>query len=651
MQIENQTLKITDFSLGLITNADNNDIPDNAASSSNNIDGDASIGKLKGIPDKSEYKSSARGFDTLRGGWIARADGTYDWIYDNGTATLGINDWYSAFGADAGVVTSRGYSFVPQNEEMHIGCGTSTAAQWVGKIYHGVMNEAVPTNLYTSDATLPVPGASTGNFYVNYAGIAQHAGTQAFDLAVSLQYALSIEYDYTQETPLTAVTAITILGAVDYVQVPIICYNGSSSPTYINKRVTAVKLYRRDIPTDIPFIGEVLGVTPPSTSTLYRLVKRLPINGLTQTGFSWIVSGNNYVASHNGSDEFIKDDNTFYDSSTGYTYGQTYENQAGIPETIGSTDMKYTVSCATNSRLFVGGCSKTEIPDATNMIFRSKEFRYDTFDWSQIGDFIRLQSKPTAMVNFSGRIWVFDLHNIYTINPDSMIIEDTTTGIGCFSQRSITVTDYGMFWCDASGAYWHNGSEIQRIDTPITASSGYWHGYDNTGYTVGSQDGTVVVQFYQKKSYVVFIVPSTLGAVNAWGFHVKRQRWDKWATISSACTGAGLFTGKNGEVYLTDGSKIYDAFGSANTKTWEWYTKNFDYGNPRQRKLLMGMSYTSSGTVAVSYSKEDASFVDNATTPMTKMVAYRTRFKIEGTATNSTFSLMTVNYRGLHLNA
>src|SRR5574343_37878 len=645
MQYENETLQITDFGLGLITNADNNDIPENAASSSNNIDGDASKGKLVGIPDKSEYKSSARGYDTTRGGWIARADGTYDWVYDDGTNLKAINDWYSGFAADAGVsVAYRGYSFVNQNQEIHIGCGTSNAAQWVGKIDHGVMNEAVPTNLYLSTATLPVPAASAGNFYVVSA--TAHAGTKAFDSLTKYTYALSIEYDYTQETALTAIAAVTLSSDTDYIQVMIKCYQGYSSPTSVNKRVTAVKLYRKDEPVSSDFTAQTEMSGTPVTTTLFRLVKRFPTNGLSQTGFSWIVATNDYVASHNGSDTFIKDDNTFDSGKC----GQTYENQSGIAETIASTDMKYTVSCACNNYLFVGGCSKTEVPDAANMIFRSKAYRYDTFDWSLIGEFVRLKSKPLAMANYLGKIWVFDSNNIYTINPDTMVIEDTTTGIGCYSQRSIIVTDYGMFWCDAKGAYWHDGSGIQRIDTPITGAT-TWHGYDNSGYSVGSQEGTIAVQFYQKKSYVVFAVPSTLGAVNAWGFHVKRKRWDKWSTISSACSDMGLFVGKNEEIYLSDDTKLYDLFGSANTTTWEWYTKNLDYGNPRQRKTLMGMSYTSSGTVAVSYSINDGSFVNNASVAMTKMNAYRTRFKIEGTATNSTFSLMTVNYRGLHLNA
>jgi len=642
-----ETLQLLDFSGGTVSNADPKDIPDNAASYSSNVDGDASNGKIIGIPDNTEYKSSAYADDTVRGAWIARTS-TWDFVYDDGTNIKAINDWYSTFAADAGIsVAYRGYSCVPRNQEVHIGCGTSNAAQWVGKIDHGVMNESAPTNLYLSNATLPKaswsgdPFLTTGDFYIS--NVTAHTGSAAaFDQLMSYTYAISIEYDYMQETTLSIGTNVLAGGNVDYIQVSIKCSNGSSSPTSINKRITAIKLYRRETPLTMNFNGLLQITASAGESTLYRLIKRLPTNGLTQTGFSWIVSGGDYVASHNGSDAFIKDDNTIM--------GATYEQESGIAETLTSSDMKYTVSCDCNGYLFVGGCSKTEVPDAVNMIFRSKAYRFDTFDWSHVGEFVNLHSKPLAMANFNGRVWVFSANDIYRINPDTMVIEDVTTGIGCYSQRSIIVTDYGMFWCDANGAYWHDGSSISKISDPIQSPTGAWHGLGNAGYTAGSQDGAPIVQFWQRKNYVIFAVPNAGDKVNCWSFHVLKKRWDYWPNMALCGANTGMFTGKNGDIYLSNGTVLYSLFSSANTKPVTWTTKDFDYGNVRQRKRLYGIISTGTGTPTINYYIDGGSAVNNATTPMTKMNAYRTKFQFSCAATYYLDSV-TVNFRRLHLDA
>lgn len=637
-----EVLELKDFSAGTISNADAKDIPDNAATYSNNIDGDASNGKLVGIPSSSEYKASAIGYNATRGAWISRSDGTWDFVYDDGTNIKAVNDWYSTFAADAGVsVAYRGYSFVNQNQSVHIGCGTSNPAQFVGKINYGVMNEAAPTNLYLSNACLPRPPYSGVNFWI--ASASAHTGSSAnFDQLMRYDYATSVEYDYTQETVLSPYISTLAGGNTDYIQVAVKCYYGYSDPTSVNKRITAVKLYRRETPITMNFNGLLQISASAGESTLYRLIKRLPTNGLTQTGFSWIVSGNDYVASHNGSDPFIKDDNTIM--------GATYEQESGIAETLTSVDMKYTVSCECNNYLFVGGCSKTEVPNAINMIFRSKVYRYDSFDWSKVGEFVNLQSAPLAIASFNGRVWAFDANNIYKINPDTMVIEDTTTGIGCMSQRSIVVTDYGMFWCDTAGAYWHDGSSIAKISEPITSPTGYWHGLAQTGFTVGSQDKTIIVQFYQRKNYVIFAIPDSGVGISAWAFHVLKKRWDLWAGLKSTLgTDAGFFTGKNGEIYLANAIKLYNEFGGTTTRACTWKTKVFDYDNYRQRKRFYGITYNTTNLQKIEYSIDGGSFINNTTTPMTKVDGKTTQFNIEMNANGYT-DAFAVLFRRLYLN-
>lgn len=68
---------------------------------------------------------------------------------------------------------------------------------------------------------------------------------------------------------------------------------------------------------------------------------------------------------------------------------------------------------------------------------------YSIFDFST--DFIQLKSRPTALINFAGRLYAFDESHIYKINQQNLAIEDIYEGIGCLSKDSIIVTEYGMF--------------------------------------------------------------------------------------------------------------------------------------------------------------------------------------------------------------
>ena len=198
-------LELTDFKYGIIKRMDAMDIPIQAASDSDNIDGDAPEGKLQGIPVASEYKSSARGFDAKRSAWIVDSSGKWNLVYVSGDTSNTLKvilDWYGSF-SDSGLsVAYNGYSFVVHNQECHIGCGQSNEPQWVGYCNYSQLGGST-IGWTSTNAKIPqtTVAASTGVAVTAAAG----AGSgSVFDATKTYLYRASAIYDYTQESPLDA---------------------------------------------------------------------------------------------------------------------------------------------------------------------------------------------------------------------------------------------------------------------------------------------------------------------------------------------------------------------------------------------------------------------------------------------------------------
>jgi hypothetical protein len=570
-------LDLKDFNYGIIKHFDPMDIPIQAASDSNNIDGDAPDGKIQAISTAVEYKSSARGFDAKRSAWIVGSDGKWNLVYVSGDTTNAlkvITDWYGSF-ADSGLsVAYNGYSFVVHNQECHIGCGTTNAPQWIGYCNYGHFSGATIGWLAES-SFLGYP--SSFGAYTDTLTVTPHSGTNVFNADVTYTYAMSYIYDYLQESPLGIVSRPTYDngdGDADYLT---ISYS-IDDYTYLPSRITGIKVYRKESNTSL------------NQDSLYRLMKTFDVT--LSTG--WATTG--------GNEKHItfKDDN-------GITtpIGATYEQETGIAETIDSSSVYYTLSCESNSSLIVGGCTKTGIPDASHMLFKSQAYRYDMFNWSAIGSFLKLPTQPTALVNFNNRVWAFDENNTYRIDTNSMTVEEHIFGVGCLSQRGITITPYGMFWCDAKNAYWHDGQTVTPIGEPIRSDTGDWHGF-STNYATDRQDKRPIVIFASAKNCILFIIPYDTGTdvTNVWAWHVSKKRWDSWVVFTPDCgSSCGAFVGKNGEVYIGDGtSKLYDAFGAATKRSFYWISGELPKDDMGQTKEFVQLNTrTTSVTAAPSF--------------------------------------------------
>ena len=316
-----------------------------------------------------------------------------------------------------------------------------------------------------------------------------------------------------------------------------------------SRRLTAVCLYRRD-----------------NADSFYRLVKEIS----TSSGWNNENTQYNYNLEDFGRSE------------------ASYESRTGLSEVLTSIQLKYGISAEIDGYLFAGNCSHENIKNASNQIFRSKPGMYSIFDFST--DFIQLKSKPTALVNFAGRLYAFDETHIYKINQESLAIEDIYEGIGCSSKDSVIVTEYGMFFADKSGAYMHNGTSPNKISSTIESggdSDESWGGTDNiNNVSWKTVAGTPIsespyVSFDSYSSSVLFFVNyndynsttnNNKSVYYCWSYNLTKQRWDLWELCENTSIGAP-FIGDKGSVLVPIDNGIYEYKGGSTNRDYTWLSK------------------------------------------------------------------------------
>ena len=195
----------------------------------------------------------------------------------------------------------------------------------------------------------------------------------------------------------------------------------------LSDRVTHLVLYRKN-----------------NNNDLYRLVKEISLKPE-----EWIKDAeDNYTFT-------FRDDKRF----------ASYSALTGIDENIRNTSLNYELSTSINDSLFVAKAFHPELEDSSKYIFKSKPGNFSQFDYTK--DFLVLNSIPTAIASFAGKIWAFDRSNIYRINPEQMFVEDIFEGIGCLNKDSVCVTEFGMCFADRNNVYLHDGSLAKPIGNSI----------------------------------------------------------------------------------------------------------------------------------------------------------------------------------------
>ena len=401
-------------------------------------------------------------------------------------------------------------------------------------------------------------------------------------------YKTSLTYDGYQESPLSngrwstsALTASSTGYGNENLKVRVSLEAGKFNVG----RASHVNIYRADGP-NFP----------------YRLVKKLLFN----RDFLLNDEGTHYVG-------------TYVDIKT---EGATYEAITGLPESLDRSIVNYTISTQVNSSMIVGGCHHpTNEDDFSRFLFKSKENKFDTFDWST--DFCMLPEEPIALSNYKSRIYAFSKNTMYRINPNGLYIEDTFEGIGCINKDCVTTTDYGMFWADHKNIYLFTGQGMNPIGVPILKGgsnfnadwSSYWHKMNSLypdykfktifdpsrlsfmilGTTVYQNNPGEETPAYNQKGI-------------AWSYHILKKRWDlieyptnQRLTTTEMQDYADVVQFQDNSIVFfrsnSDGNPVVEKYlqGSSKRK-WEWISKDITMGLDSQDKFLYKIKATYENT-------------------------------------------------------
>ena len=646
-----ESLDLRTFDVGLVSKPDQQDIPIEAQTEgSYNLDVETS-GKLRGI--LKQTSASIYGYDGTKFGWINRTDGKYDLLYTNGTWTKVITDFYGTQ-ADAYLVGMTGIpitSVASNNQEAHISTGRDNPSAWAGYISHGHFGGSAPSGL---QVTICDPTAPTTSHYINAGAHTASTEEEAqFPKGNEYEYKFSFVYDGHQESPIGGTgDTIQITTNVDYINAVVYL----TSYANINKRITGIRIYRRERPffdsafwtsyetflaaisnqpkwaregikdkfkkfEDSRFENGELGAWGE-----FKLVKDISI--VESTG--WVTDGGDkgYTFQDNN-----KPGATYYANTGIDDYSDIYD------DTSYNLDRELSVAC--NDALFVANVSHPQIPedDGAHMIVRSKSSRFDMFDWAN--DKIILPTVPTALASHRGKLYAFDINTMFVIDPTSLTVIEQVHGRGCSSQQSIVQTDYGLFWANKNGVYWSTITEELIQPTKDNLSEPI-----KTQYQTATATQTPKLVYNSPRNQLLVHLGDSIYAYNT-----VEKRWDyyynyKLVSQEDVC---GCFMGKDGETYTVTDENLYEDFSDTTRKSWIFISKEFTFDDPSQDKKFYKIVIDSSGTLVNKYSLDGGSTWTTFTSGDLQDIqrAKTIKLYISGTDTTATVDSISIIYRRL----
>jgi hypothetical protein len=348
-------------------------------------------------------------------------------------------------------------------------------------------------------------------------------------------YKISLIYDGYQESSLLSPTAVYSAGSA---WTDGLGFNIRIKTNWdIPQRVNAVALYR----------GDSTAQNSDNPDGLYRFVKEIPL-----TDFASDETNGRY-------DYAVVDD--------GDTEG-SYSAINGIPETMKNLSINYTYCTEQNGYMFIGKCRHFEFGDAHNVVFRSQPGKYSIFNWST--DFVQVPFSITAMIGFMGKIYVFGSNEILIINPETLVIEDTITGIGCVGPKAIYTTSTGLYWFDENNIY-SASPRIMKIGQSILSVDTY--GWYNLSSDV--KKGAVGGFDVNRQAYLVFF--TTGSDKRCWAYSTMMNRWDLWETAGTVMDTEQSSDGHC--ILLLKDGRICKYLAGANRRSWEWESKKITFGS------------------------------------------------------------------------
>ncbi len=330
----------------------------------------------------------------------------------------------------------------------------------------------------------------------------------------------------------------------------------------------------------------------------------------------------------------------------------------------------YGISTTINNKNIIGHCFTIEQGNMPNRLFASLPGRYNSFKIDDELNTLLLPSKPTAIKGFNGRLFAFEENKMFIINTDAMIIEDELEGIGCLSQESVVVTEFGMFTANNSNIYHYTGENTIPIASSILKSN------NNIGWlereptfnplvAFNSKRDSLIVVFRQKNilsddeinaiveeilesgnpdNLSVFEIIEGLSPYFAWVYNLRLKRWDLWELPSKAPK--AIVADKNGDIIIsTDQGLFKYATDEDNKRKWEWVSKQITLGEDnKSKKYYKVKTHSNTDEEFLQYSVDKGEFIEGLNI---NKKAKSLQIKIDSEDPNLEVDSISIPYRNL----
>ena len=434
------------------------------------------------------------------------------------------------------------------NPVIHTSFIDDTTDKFTTRVYSrsGALKNGEIDSEFTSDADHFSDNVTNKKQHVHSITLTENGSSGSFALGDIYYYNIAYVYDGNQVSPLMGSYSQITITSTDRESITITLKLDKAT---LNQRISHIYLFRRL-----------------NTQDEFQLVKELSLS--SGWGEEVLDDGKIYKTRQ------IQDDNSA---------GANYFEVAGIDEFISSSIVNYKLSERYGMYHFVGDIFIPQIAEEhNNWILRSQPDKFDTFNWIPTsGDMIQLSNPPICIKMFNGKLYAFDNSNMYIINPSDFFIESESVGYGCISEKSIIVSDIGMFFADKNSIYLHNGQMIEPIGSQILEGT---YGYSNRS---ASFDPMCAFDS-SRNSFLIAIKVS--GNYYVWSYNLSLKRWDMWE-ISEPYS---FLQGRDGEVLYSgktkSGSLTFDSLikytGSSTKRSYSWKSKKLTMEEDTQDKIF-----------------------------------------------------------------
>jgi hypothetical protein len=566
--------EIDDFTLGMADFQDQEDVPENTAVYAYGIDPIAPSGILRGQPDNAVATYQR---NVWKSGWL-RFSTQHDLVYipyGGGNAHV-VDDYYGT----PSVVNSglTGYTCIEVNKQAaRLGRGVSNDPQFAGYITGLSGPQFADAKIISSGVSLNVSSAESNAIALNDISSERN----------KIFLAYSLVFDGGQEGTLVTLGSQDMVTDVTVTRDSATPGPASTDPESVKVNVDSagqftVHFYQNEGATkDMPGIYRdyncvVTKASIPSRATHINLY------------LAWSADRNATVP-----DTYYYLINTWDDTTDGtasfnFTWKtqllESYQASSGRPQTLTEQDVQYELSTQLDGYHWVGAVNVSTLSGGTNYLLRSELFDFDSFYWSQ--NYVELPTRPTALAAFNGRIYAFDEHRTYRVNPQTMEIEDTFEGAGATNSTSVFVSEYGMFHCDRNNVYHNTGSGPRAIAWPIMESvSNEFTGWREIAWGSVTR-GPYMTWDKRSDSLIVVVEVSTTNYT--WLYNLPKRAWYQ-VNADGQSSFNGAYHEQNGELCFSfgGGNSSYKWFSDEALTTRQsfiWTSRYITLGEPHTDK-------------------------------------------------------------------